>query len=51
MTKGVHSGPEFALATRNGQTESDYEVMLAWLRAEQRARAAMSSVATAPRTS
>ena len=37
LTKGVHSGPEFALATRNGQTESDYEVMLAWLRAEQRA--------------
>jgi mono/diheme cytochrome c family protein len=36
VTKDVHSGPAFATTARTGQIDSDYEVMVEWLRAEQR---------------
>ncbi len=37
VTKAEHSGPAFSTQAKMGQTDSDYEVMLEWLRAEQRA--------------
>jgi mono/diheme cytochrome c family protein len=37
VTKAEHSGPAFATVAKMGQVDSDYEVMLEWLRAEQRA--------------
>ncbi len=37
VTKAEHSGPAFATTAKMGQTDSDYEIMLDWLRAEQRA--------------
>lgn len=37
LTKGPHSGPEFSAIAREGQIASDYETVLEWLRAEQRA--------------
>lgn len=37
LTKGPHSGPEFSTTAREGQIASDYETVLEWLRAEQRA--------------
>ena len=37
VTKAEHSGPAFQAVARMGETDSDYEVMLEWLRAEQRA--------------
>lgn len=37
LTKGPHSGPEFSTTAREGQVASDYETVLEWLRAEQRA--------------
>lgn len=37
VTKAEHSGPAFSTTAKMGATETDYEVMLEWLRAEQRA--------------
>lgn len=37
ITKGDHSGPAFQAVPRMGELDSDYEVILEWLRAEQRA--------------
>ncbi len=37
LTKGEHSGPAFSTAAREGQSSSDFEIVLEWLRAEQRA--------------
>jgi hypothetical protein len=37
VTKAEHSGPAFSVTAKMGQTDSDYEIMLEWLRAEQRA--------------
>jgi hypothetical protein len=37
VTKAEHNGPAFAPTAKVGQTDSDYEIMLDWLRAEQRA--------------
>jgi hypothetical protein len=37
VTKAEHSGPAFSVTAKMGETDSDYEIMLEWLRAEQRA--------------
>jgi hypothetical protein len=37
ITKGEHSGPAFNTNTKTGQVQSDYETVLDWLRAEQKA--------------
>ncbi|MEZ4359499.1 MAG: hypothetical protein R3B48_04910 [Kofleriaceae bacterium] len=37
VTKAEHNGPAFLTTTTAGQSESEYEIMLEWLRAEQRA--------------